>query len=72
MCYKFKKMSLKSDFIHFFFMILYMYIAPGRSRQPPGNKVLISTEMSCHFSHLLLVSKKMSLKSDLIQFFFMI
>ena len=27
-------------------------------RQPPGDKVLISTEMSCHFIHLLQVSKK--------------
>ena len=25
-----KKISLKSDFIPFFFMILYMYIAPGQ------------------------------------------
>ena len=26
----FNKISLKSDFKHFFFMILYMYIAPGQ------------------------------------------
>ena len=54
-----KKISLKSDFIQFFFfMILYMNIAPGRGRQPPGGKVLMSTEMSCHFIHLLQVSRK--------------
>ena len=35
----FKNISLKSDFIHFFH-ILYMYIAPGQGRQPPGDKVL--------------------------------
>ena len=29
----------------------------------------MSTEMSCHFIYLLQVSKKMSLKSDFIQFF---
>ena len=51
----FKKISLKSDFIHLFFMILYIYRPWGR--QPPGDKVLISTEMSCHFIHLLQVSK---------------
>ena len=94
----FKKISLKFDFIYFF-MILYMYIAPGQLLtipwganfnvnrnilslrsfvasfkkislksdftqlffhgstciQPPGDKVLMSTEMSCHFIHLLQV-----------------
>ena len=35
-----KKNSLKSDFIHFFFMILYMYIAPGpRQIVPRGQNV---------------------------------
>ena len=51
-------------------MILYMYIAPGlytcMNRQPPGDNVLMSTEMFCHFIHLLKVLKKMS---DFIQFF---
>ena len=52
----FKNMSLKSDFIHFFFMI--QYIKPrGRGRHPPGDKILMSTEMSRHFIHLLQVSK---------------
>ena len=58
---------LKSDFIRFF-MIYYMYIVPGQVGgwgwgggergiiQPPWNKVLMSTETSCHFGHLLLVS----------------
>ena len=27
----------------------------SRDRQPPGDKILISTEMSCHFIHLLQV-----------------
>ena len=49
-------------------MILYMYIARGRDRQPPEDKVLMSTEMSCHFIHLMQVFKKMPLKSDFIQF----
>ena len=29
----FKKISLKSDFIHIFFMFLYMYIAPGQGQE---------------------------------------
>ena len=29
-----------------------LYILQGRDRQPPGHKILISTEMSCHFIHL--------------------
>ena len=51
-----------------FFMILYMYIAPGQGQTAPGENVLMSTEMSCHFIHLLQVLKKMSSKSDFIQF----
>ena len=56
-CCKFKKISLKSDLIDFF-MILHMYIPRERDRQPPGDKVSISTKMSFHFIHLLQVSKK--------------
>ena len=107
MCYKFQKISLKSDFIQYFHdfihvyspkagadnpvgmkflcqqehlvtlvicckfkkslwsLILYIFswfytsILPwGRGRQPPGDKVLMSTEMSCYFIHLLQVSNK--------------
>ena len=52
-------------------MILYMYIAQGRGRQPPGDKVLISTEMPYHFTHLLQVLKK-SLWGLILYNFFMI
>ena len=31
----FKKISLRSDFIHFFFMIFYMYVAPGQGQTAP-------------------------------------
>ena len=40
-----KKISLKSDFIHFFFMILYMYIhvAPGQGLTiPRGRNVYVN------------------------------
>ena len=49
-----------------------MYIAGGQGQTTPGDKILMSTGTSCHFSHLLQVLKKISLKSDFIQFFFMI
>ena len=45
-----------------------MYIATGQGQTTPGDKILMSTETSCHFGHLLQVSKK-SLKSDFIHFF---
>ena len=54
----FKEISLKSDFfIHFFFHDLIHVNSPRAGGiQPPGDKVLMSTETSCHFGHLLLVS----------------
>ena len=33
-----------------------LYIAPGQGLTTPGDKILLSTEISCHFSHLLLVA----------------
>ena len=68
-CCKFKNNLFEVWFYTCFFMILYMYITPGQGQTDPGDKVLMSTEMSCHFIHLLQVKKKMSLKSDLIIFF---
>ena len=49
-----------------------MYIAAGQGQTTPGDKLLTSTETSCHFGHLLQVLKKISLKSDFIHFFSMI
>ena len=52
-------------------MILYMYIhvAPGQGLTTLGGKIFMSTGTSCHFGHLLQVLKKISLKSDFMQFF---
>ena len=47
-----------------------MYIAAGQGQTTPGDKILMSTETSYHFGHLLQVLKKISLKSDFIHFFF--
>ena len=46
-----------------------MYIAAGQGQTTPGDKILMSTETSCHFGHLLQVSKKKILKSDFIHIF---
>ena len=45
-----------------------MCIATGQGQTTSEDKNLMSTETSCHFGHLLQVSKK-SVKSDFIQFF---
>ena len=52
----FKEISLKSDFIHFFHDFIHVYSPRAGGIQPPGDKVLMSTETSCHFGHLLLAS----------------
>ena len=49
-------------------MILCMYIVPGQG-QSPGDKILMSTEMSCHFIHLMQVKKKCLLSLTLYNFF---
>ena len=36
-------------------MILYNAYNPGAGADNPGDKVLMSTELSCHFIHLLQV-----------------
>ena len=57
----FIEISLKSDFKLFFFFfffhdLIHVYRPGAGGIQPPGDKVLMSTETSCHFGHLLLVS----------------
>ena len=63
-----KKISLKSDFIKTFTCFYTCIWTRGRARQPPMDKIFMSTEKPYHFTHLLQVSKK-SLKSDFIHFF---
>ena len=52
----FEEITLKSDFIQFFHDLIHVYCPEAGDIQPPGDKVLMSTETSCHFGHLLLVS----------------
>ena len=46
-----------------------MYIAAGQGQTTPWDNILMSTETSCPFGHVLQVSKNISVKSDFIQFF---
>ena len=51
------KKSLSSLILYNFFHDLIHVYSPGAGCiQPPGDKVLMSTEISCHFGHVLLVS----------------
>ena len=66
----FKKNFFEVWFYTSCFMILYIYIAPGQGLTPLGDEILMSTGTSCHFGHLLQVSKK-SLWSLILYNFFM-
>ena len=47
----FKEISLKSDFIQIFHDLIHVYSPGARGIQSPGDKVLMSTETSCHFGY---------------------
>ena len=47
-----------------------MYRPGAGGREPPGDKVLMSAEMSLSFHSFVASFKKMSSKSDFIHFFF--
>ena len=63
----FKKISSKSDFMHFF-MILYMYIAPGQGQTAPRGQSFNVNRNVLSFHSFDASFKKMPLKSDFIQF----
>ena len=58
-----KRISSNSDFIY------HDLIAAGQGQTIPGDKILMSTETSCHLV-ICYSLKKISLKSDFIQHFF--
>ena len=65
----FKQISLQSYFIHFFFTILYMYIAPGQGQTTPRGQSFDDNRNVLSLHSFVASLKKMSLKSDFIQFF---
>ena len=64
----FKKISLKSDFIQFFFMILYMYIAPRQWQTTPRGQNFYVNRNVLSIHSFVTSFRKMSLKPDFIQF----
>ena len=48
----FKEISLSLILFKFFHDLIQVYSPRAGGIQPPGNKVLMSTETSCHFGHL--------------------
>ena len=65
----FKIIFLKSDFIRFFFMLLYMYISPGQGQTAPRGQSFDFNRNVMSLHSFVASFKKMSLKSDFIQFF---
>ena len=51
-----KKCLWSLTLCNFFHDLIHVYSSGAGGIQPPGDKVLMSTETSCHFRHLLLVS----------------
>ena len=51
------KKNLFADFVLFLCVFFHMYIAPGRGRQPTGDKNFMTTERPFLFAHMLQVSK---------------
>ena len=64
----FKKISLKSDFIHFFFLYLYMFIAPGQGQTASRGQNFDVNRNVLSLHSFVTSFKKMSLKPDFIQF----
>ena len=63
------KISLKSYLIHFFFMILFMYIAPGQGETTPRGQHFDVNRKALSFYQFVASFKEISLKSDFIHFF---
>ena len=63
-----KKISLKSDFMHFFFTILYTYIALGQWQTAPREQSFNVNRNVLSFHSLDASFEKKPLKSDFIQF----
>ena len=53
-----KKCLLNLILYNFFHDLIHVYSPGSGGKQPPGDKVLMSTGTSCHFGHLLLVSNQ--------------
>ena len=68
-CCKFKKNLINLWLYTHLFMFWSMYIAACQGQTTPGDIILMSTETTCHFRHLLQISK-ISLSSLILFNFF--
>ena len=68
-CYKFKKNLYEVWFYTFFFMILYMYIAPGQGMTTPWGRNFNVNRNFLSLRSFVASLKVISLKSDFIHFF---
>ena len=66
---QFQKLSLKSDFIQFVFMILYLYKAPGQGLTTPEGRNFDVNRNILSLRSFVASLKKISLKSDFIHCF---
>ena len=66
----FKKICLKSDFIHFFFLILYMYVAPGQWLTTPWGRNFDVSRNILSLRSFVTSLNKIAFKSDFIHIFF--
>ena len=66
-----KQISLKSDFLSFFFLCVFfqMYIAPGRGRQPIKDKNFYDNRKTFSLCPYVASFKMISSESDFIQIF---
>ena len=65
-----KKISFKSDVNQFFFMILYMYIAPKQGLTTSWGRNFYVNRNILSLWSFIASQKEISLKSDFIHFFF--
>ena len=68
-CYKFKKNLIEGWLYTIFFMILYMYTAPGQGLTTPWGRNFDVNRNILSLRSIVASFKKISLKSDFIQFF---
>ena len=64
-----KKISLKSDFLPFLCVFFHIYIAPGSSRQPIGDKNFYDNRKALSLCPYVASYKMISSKSDFIRIF---
>ena len=65
-----KKLSLKSDFLHYLFMISYMYIAPGAGADSPQGQNFDINRKALSLYPFAASFKEITLKSDVCCCFF--